>query len=663
MEMPMLKSVFGEALNRAPGADRAAYLDAACRGDADLRAQVEELLRDRARLGGFLASDPGLATGSPDETVPYDPAAAAEPAVLPEPLGGISRLGRHDTEIDLRVGPPPCGSSPATPGPDDRTGRYQLLDEIARGGMGAVFRARDPDLGRDVAVKVLLDEHRDDPRLVRRFVEEARISGQLEHPGILPIYGLGTLADHRPFFAMRLVRGRTLSELLAGRPDRAADRSRFLAIFEAVCRAVAFAHARGVIHRDLTPANIMAGSFGEVQVMDWGLAKVLPRRRDERGSAEPADADAADRLAEPGVELSRADRIMGTPSYMAPEQAGGGSGRVDERADVFALGSILCEILTGRPSFAGHNTREILRRLVRGDLTDAFDRLDSCGSDPDLVALARRCLAAEPSERPRDARGVATAVTTYLATVQERLRAAELARVEAQASAVEERKRRRLVVASTAVVMLLASLAGASWLRIAQGRAARDAGAAQALADANRLRELARKGPLIDIARLGEAIAAAERAAAALGDEGGSARRRMVQAMLADLTREKQEAERDREMLARLSEIRSSRGQDLPDSLAADVDYALAFADYGIAIDGLAESESATRIRARTGAVAMELTAAARTTGSPCDDGSRRNRAAARDCSRSPGWPTRILIAARCEPCSPGTIGEPARRR
>jgi serine/threonine-protein kinase len=437
MEMPMLKSVFGEALNRAPGLDRAAYLDAACQGDADLRAQVREPLRDRARLGGFLASDPDLTTGATDETVPYNPAAPAEPAVLPEPFGGISPPGRHDTEIDLGAGPPPSGSSPPRPGPDDRPGRYQLLGEIARGGMGAVFRARDPDLGRDIAVKVLLDEHRDDPRLVRRFVEEARIGGQLEHPGIQPIYGLGTLADRRPFFAMTLVRGRTLSELLAGRPDPAADRSRFLAIFEAVCRAVAFAHAQGVIHRDLKPANIMVGSFGEVQVMDWGLAKFLPRRWDERGEAEPADTAVADTLTGPKVDLSRADRIMGTPSYMAPEQAGAGAGRVDERSDVFALGSILSEILTGQPAFAGHDTREILRPLVRGDLADAFDRLDSCGSDPDLVALARRCLAAEPSERPRDAREVATAVTTYLATVQERLRAAELARVEAQAREVE----------------------------------------------------------------------------------------------------------------------------------------------------------------------------------------------------------------------------------
>jgi hypothetical protein len=208
--------------------------------------------------------------------------------------------------------------------------------------------------------------------------------------------------------------------------------------------------------------------------------------------------------------------------------------------------------------------------------------------------------------------------------------------------------------------MLLASLAGASWLRITQGRAARDAGAAQALADANRLRELARKAPLIDIARFGEAIAAAERAGAALGDEGGSARRRMVQAMLAHLAREKQEAERDREMLARLSEIRSSRGQDLPDSVAADVDCARAFADYGIAIDALAESESAARGPGR-----WPWNWPRRwTIGSPCDDGSRRNRAAAaRDCSRSPGWPTRILIATRYGPCSPGTIGEPAARR
>src|SRR5581483_870979 len=143
--------------------------------------------------------------------------------------------------------------------------------------MGAVLKGRDPDLGRDVALKVLRDDFRDDADMVRRFVEEAQIGGQLQHPGIVPIYELGTFADRRPFFSMKLVKGRTLAQLLEDRKGPDDDRPRVLSIFEAIAQTVAYAHARGVIHRDLKPSNVMVGAFGEVQVMDWGLAKVLPR--------------------------------------------------------------------------------------------------------------------------------------------------------------------------------------------------------------------------------------------------------------------------------------------------------------------------------------------------------------------------------------------------
>ena len=221
---------------------------------------------------------------------------------------------------------------------------------------GAILKGRDPDLGRDVAFKVLLDDHRDDADMVRRFVEEAQIGGQFQHPGIVPIYELGTFADRRPFFAMKLVKGHTLAQLLEARDGPGDDRPRFLTIFEAVCQTMAYAHARGVIHRDLKPSNVMVGSFGEVQVMDWGLAKVLPRggvaddvrqaRTNARKRSSPRPA-AARRL-----RPSRGRSVLGTPSYMAPEQARGEIERVDERSDVFALGSILCEILTGQPAFS-----------------------------------------------------------------------------------------------------------------------------------------------------------------------------------------------------------------------------------------------------------------------------------------------------------------------
>ncbi len=198
---------------------------------------------------------------------------------------------------------------------------------------------------------------------------------------------------------------------------------------------MAYAHVRGVIHRDLKPSNIMVGSFGEVQVMDWGLAKVLP----QGGVADDAEAGRIrhETVIQTGrtgtdADLSQAGSVMGTPAYMPPEQASGDIDRLDERADVFAMGSILCEILTGQPAFTGRTVGEIHRKAARGDLTDAFGRLDACGADAELAGLARECLACEPEDRPRNAGAVTERLTAYLAGVQERLRTAEFARVEAQ---------------------------------------------------------------------------------------------------------------------------------------------------------------------------------------------------------------------------------------
>jgi serine/threonine-protein kinase len=209
----------------------------------------------------------------------------------------------------------------------DRSARLQLLGEIARGGMGAVLRGRDTDLGRDLAVKVLLEAHGDQPELVRRFVEEAQIGGQLQHPGVVPIYELGAFADRRPFFTMKLVKGRTLAEILAKRDSPAGDLPRLLGAFAQVCQTMAYAHARGVIHRDLKPSNVMVGSFGEVQVMDWGLAKVMPRcgvAEDAAAGPKPVhETVIATARTDSDGALSQAGCVMGTPAYMAPEQARG----------------------------------------------------------------------------------------------------------------------------------------------------------------------------------------------------------------------------------------------------------------------------------------------------------------------------------------------------
>ncbi len=237
---------------------------------------------------------------------------------------------------------------------------------------------------------------------------------------------------------MKLVKGRTLASMLQVRTEPRQDLPRFLSIFEPICQTMAYAHARGVIHRDLKPSNIMVGSFGEVQVMDWGLAKVLPR-----GGVADEAASGAEPLVETVVMTvrsgpagsgseSQAGSVLGTPAYMAPEQARGDVERLDERVDVFGLGAILCEVLTGRPPFSGATREEIRDRAARGDLAGAMVRLDACGADAELVALAKGCLAAEPERRPRDAGEVGRRMSAYQAGVQDRFRAAELARVEAR---------------------------------------------------------------------------------------------------------------------------------------------------------------------------------------------------------------------------------------
>src|SRR5262249_50204240 len=266
-------------------------------------------------------------------------------------------------------------------------------------------------------------------------VEEAQIGGQLQHPGIVPVYELGAFADQRPYFTMKLVKGRTLKALLGERRSPAHDLPRFRSIFASICQTVAYAHARRVIHRDLNPSNVMVGSFGEVQVMDWGLAKVLKEWEAEEPPTPPAVAAQEGAIStvrsDSTLHESVAGSVIGTPAYMAPEQAAGEVAEVDRRADVFGLGAILCEILTGAAVYIGEGSQDVVRNALRGDTADAMTRLDGCGAEADLIALAKDCLAVEPADRPQDAGLVAERMTAYLAGVQDRVQAAERERAVA----------------------------------------------------------------------------------------------------------------------------------------------------------------------------------------------------------------------------------------
>ncbi len=261
---------------------------------------------------------------------------------------------------------------------------------------------------------------------------------------------------------MKLVKGRTLASMLSQRKSPDADLPRLLGIFEQVCQTVAYAHARSVIHRDLKPSNIMVGSFGEVQVMDWGLAKVLPRggvSDDRDAGTDKTETVVATARSQEELDLSRAGSVMSTPSYMAPEQARGEVEDLDERVDVFALGSMLCELLTGQPAFTGETSGEIQRLAARGDTRNALARLDACGADSELVELARECLALQADDRPSDAKVVANRIEAYQIGVQERLRNAELDRARAEERADQERHRRKWQM-GLAVGLLALSIVG-----------------------------------------------------------------------------------------------------------------------------------------------------------------------------------------------------------
>lgn len=291
-------------------------------------------------------------------------------------------------------GPPPAtlATPPAWPEPADlRTARrYEVGEVLAVGGMGVVRRARDPRLGRWVAMKLMSPSSVDAPLKRQRFIVEAQLTGQLEHPNIVPVYDIGIDANDQPFYTMKLVRGLNLRDVIedirAGKSDTIQQfpRSRLLAIFQKVCDAVAFAHSKGVLHRDLKPENIMIGDFGEVLVMDWGLAL----RMESPATPGPAHLDA-------GLPHEPAP-VVGTPQFMAPEQAAGSAARLDPRADIFSLGGVLYYMLTRQPPFPGATPEESLRKIRAGILPPAEQLAEIPAA---LAAIVKRALAFRPEDR------------------------------------------------------------------------------------------------------------------------------------------------------------------------------------------------------------------------------------------------------------------------
>jgi serine/threonine-protein kinase len=305
---------------------------------------------------------------------------------------------------------PPEGevrASLAPPVDEEGKARYEPGVLLGMGGMGEVRLHLDRRIGRPVALKSLRDD-RKSSRAEARFLREARVQGQLEHPIIVPVYDLGTDAEGRPYFTMKRVRGLTLAEVIeelaAGTAPARFTRHKLLMAFVQVAMAVEYAHARGVIHRDLKPQNIMLGDFGEVYVLDWGLAKAADEPAPEREDAESAAPATA--------QMTRAGEVMGTPLYMSPEQLRADHDVLGVKTDVFALGAILFEILTLSP-FRKPDTLAKMMESAGKPLVEPPSRR-AAGISPELDEVCLRALAPDPAERLGSAAAIADVVERYL---------------------------------------------------------------------------------------------------------------------------------------------------------------------------------------------------------------------------------------------------------
>jgi serine/threonine-protein kinase len=340
--------------------------------------------------------------------------------------------------------PPRSSSAPRAP---VRSDRYDELGLLGRGGVGEVIRVRDRKLGRVVALKLLQPGKDQDEAVVARFLEEARITAQLEHPGIVPVHDIGQLPDGRAYFTMKEIEGRGLDALIRDLHEREGGEQgwtlpRLVDVLQRVCSAVAYAQARGVIHRDLKPQNIMVGAYGEVTVLDWGLACVVDRVERASGERPSTSASLAERLPlivdPPATPSSRRGSGAGTLPYMPLEQAVADEARLGPAADVYALGAILFHLLTGEPPYRVFDRRELVRlllaggrpgpsELVRRREREGLRRGPAPAIPEELEAICVRALALDPEDRHPGAAELAAELEAFRQGAQKREQA--LARV------------------------------------------------------------------------------------------------------------------------------------------------------------------------------------------------------------------------------------------
>jgi serine/threonine protein kinase len=407
--------------------DRDALLSAFTAWVADKTRPLSEILRERgaldadtyALLEALVRKHLDLHGGDPERSL----AALSTPGPVRRDLERITDPDLHDSlarvAADRATSPDPDATATFAAGQaTSPAGRFRILRFHDRGGLGDVFIARDEELKREVALKQIQDRHAHDPQSRSRFIVEAEITGGLEHPGIIPIYSLGQYDDGRPFYAMRFIKGDNLKKAIerfheAEGPDRdpgarSLELRKLLGRFLDVCNAVAYAHSRGVLHRDLKPGNILLGPYGETLVVDWGLAKVIGR---------PEGADGAEATLRPASAGSSSKSLtgvaVGTPAYMSPEQAAGALDRLGPASDVYSLGATLYCLLTGQAPFTGLDGRLVQQQVIQG----AFPPPRQVHREvaPALEAICLKAMSRDPEDRYPSVRALADALERWMA--------------------------------------------------------------------------------------------------------------------------------------------------------------------------------------------------------------------------------------------------------
>ena len=323
-------------------------------------------------------------------------------------LADLERTTAHSATTDY-----------ASPRSSSRDCRFRILRPHARGGLGEVFVALDEELGREVALKQIQDRFAADPESRARFVLEAEVTGGLEHPGIIPVYGLGSFPDGRPFYAMRFIRGDSLKEAierfhraeLSERDpgERTLELQRLLRRFIDVCNAIAYAHSRGIVHRDLKPGNVMLGPYGETLVVDWGLAKPIGRTATTEQPPERTLRPSSGS----GFTPTQVGAVIGTPQFMSPEQAAGHLDELGALSDVYSLGTTLYCLLTGHAPFSDSDVGAVLRKVQSGEFPPPREvNKEIPGA---LEAICLKAMALQPGDRYDSPRSLANDLEHWLA--------------------------------------------------------------------------------------------------------------------------------------------------------------------------------------------------------------------------------------------------------